>query len=275
MIGGVDRQLFGSALSAASQTHIKLFSRIQQGRAKLRAMNEPPVPDAVIESQILYYQARAVEYDEWFYRKGRYDYGEASNARWFAEAEEPIEALARMPQSAEVLEFAPGTGIWTERLAGMAAHVTAVDSSAEMLAINRAKLGALAEKVTYVEADIFQWQPDRLYDMVFFGFWLSHVPVERVRDFFDKVASALRPGGSLFFVDGRPEPTVTAADQQHPENGSQIMTRKLNDGRTFQVVKNFYATDDMERRFSDSGLRVEVRETATFFVYGFGAKVSG
>src|SRR6266511_3494592 len=28
----------------------------------------------------------------------------------------------------------------------------------------------------FIRADIFEWVPDRRYDVVFFGFWLSHVP---------------------------------------------------------------------------------------------------
>ncbi len=31
----------------------------------------------LIEEQIAYYRARAPEYDEWFFRQGRYDHGEA------------------------------------------------------------------------------------------------------------------------------------------------------------------------------------------------------
>lgn len=41
----------------------------------------------VVREQIDYYKARAPEYDEWFYRQGRYDHGDEANQRWFAEAE--------------------------------------------------------------------------------------------------------------------------------------------------------------------------------------------
>ncbi|MBX6342304.1 MAG: class I SAM-dependent methyltransferase, partial [Thermomicrobiaceae bacterium] len=40
-----------------------------------------------------YYRERAAEYDEWFYRQGRYDRGPEANARWFAEADEVAAAL--------------------------------------------------------------------------------------------------------------------------------------------------------------------------------------
>jgi hypothetical protein len=39
------------------------------------------------------------------------------------------------------------------------------------------------ERVRFVAADLFTWTPDRRYDVVFFGFWLSHVPAERFASF--------------------------------------------------------------------------------------------
>jgi hypothetical protein len=35
-------------------------------------------------------------------------------------------------------------------------------------------------RVSYVQADLLVWEPERTYDTCFFGFWLSHVPEERV-----------------------------------------------------------------------------------------------
>jgi 2-polyprenyl-3-methyl-5-hydroxy-6-metoxy-1,4-benzoquinol methylase len=228
------------------------------------------VPEETLEEMAGYYRARAAEYDEWFYRHGRYDHGAEANARWLAEAETVFIALDRLALTGEVLELAPGTGIWTERLVSTARSVTAVDASAEMIAINRAKVASA--KVTYLQADLFTWRPDRTYDAVVFGFWISHVPHERLPGFLATVASALRPGGAVFFVDGRREPTSTAAGDRLPEADSQMMTRRLNDGRTFQIVKNFYDPADLAARCAAAGLDVVVRETPTYFQYGSGAR---
>ena len=43
-----------------------------------------------------YYAARAPEYDDWWFRRGRYDLGEEGNARWAAEAAEVEAALAAL-----------------------------------------------------------------------------------------------------------------------------------------------------------------------------------
>ena len=233
-------------------------------------MTAEPVPDATLQEMMEYYRARAAEYDEWFYRRGRYDRGAESNERWFAEVEQVFAAFDTLGIGGDVLELAPGTGIWTERILRTASSVTAVDASPEMVAINQARVGD--GRVRYVLADLFNWRPERAYDAVCFGFWLSHVPDERLDEFFRMVAGALRPGGKMWFVDGRREPSSTAVDHKLPDRGSQVMTRRLNDGRAFQIVKNFYDPGVLATRCAAAGLDIEVRETATFFLYGAGRR---
>jgi hypothetical protein len=52
----------------------------------------------------------------------------------------------------------------------------------------------------------------------------------------------------------------------------QTMTRKLNDGREYQIVKNFYDPARLRVRLATAGLDVDVRETPTYFLYGTGQK---
>src|SRR4051812_23258166 len=91
------------------------------------------VPTDVLAEMQNYYQARAAEYDEWWYRRGRFDRDPAANARWFEEAAEVQAALAALQPNGDVLELAPGTGIWTEQLLRTASTITAVDGSTEMM----------------------------------------------------------------------------------------------------------------------------------------------
>lgn len=65
----------------------------------------------IIQQQIEYYRARASEYDEWFYRQGRYDRGEELNARWKSEVDVLKNALFQLGKFNEILELASGTGI--------------------------------------------------------------------------------------------------------------------------------------------------------------------
>jgi ubiquinone/menaquinone biosynthesis C-methylase UbiE len=87
-----------------------------------------------------------------------------------------------------VLELACGTGSFTREIVRHAQTVTAVDASLRMLAINRTCVNDLT--VRYVHGDIFAGVPDRTYDVVFFGFWLSNVPPSAFHDFGRSCGSA-------------------------------------------------------------------------------------
>jgi SAM-dependent methyltransferase len=169
-----------------------------------------------------------------------------------------------------VLELACGTGLWTERLLRTAHRVTAVDSSAEMLRRNALRVGS--RRTRHVQADLFDWTPDLAYDGVFFGFWLSHVPDACFVGFWEMVASALKAGGNVFFVDSLYNPDSTAGDHELGDPSDPIRVRRLNDGSTYRVLKLFHQPDDLARRLQDLGWEFEVRTTASYFLYGKGAR---
>lgn len=232
----------------------------------------------IVEEQKDYYRARASEYDDWFYRRGRYDFGPEHSQQWAHEAGMVRQALAQTDLTGHVLEIAAGTGIWTQELIKTAAQVTALDSSPEVLEINRSKTHPYP--VTYLTGDIFQWRPAQQYDAVFMGFWLSHVPPARLPGFITLIKEALSPGGKIFFVDSLPAPSSTAKDMAkdvanhvaHREDKQVIMKRRLGDGREFQIIKIYYDPDDLAGPFRAQGVELVVKETANFFLYGWGYK---
>src|ERR1700757_2488834 len=93
------------------------------------------VSDLVAE-QKRYYAERAPEYDDWWYRRGRYELEPEALARWRADVAEAGAALEAFAPRGAVLELAAGTGIWTRRLVRLGERVVAVDASAETLALN-------------------------------------------------------------------------------------------------------------------------------------------
>jgi demethylmenaquinone methyltransferase/2-methoxy-6-polyprenyl-1,4-benzoquinol methylase len=225
--------------------------------------------EAILNDQIAYYRARAGEYDQWFLREGRYDRGEAHRAEWFSEVDLIRTALAEAIRDADVLELACGTGLWTGQVARQNRTVFAVDASPEVIAINRARVEAA--NVRYEVADIFSWIPPARFDAVFFAFWLSHVPAPAFDAFWQTVAAALKPGGTVFFADSLLEQTSTARDHA-PVDASGIARRKLNDGREFDIVKIFYQPEHLETRLRASGWNATVRSTGKFFFYGRAAR---
>ena len=113
-------------------------------------------------------------------------------------------ALDAFRPTGSVLELACGPGTWTGQLLRYATEVTAVDASPEMLAIALARHSN--DRVRFIQADIFSWEPDRRYDVVFFGFWLSHVPLELFEPFWSLVADCLERAGRVL-LPRRPVPS--------------------------------------------------------------------
>ncbi len=220
----------------------------------------------LLDEQIEYYRARAPEYDEWFFRLGRYDRGEPHRRAWFSEVSQVEAALGEARPQGRVLELACGTGLWTRHLAEMPASVAAVDASGEALELNQRRVGS--SKVHYVCADLFDWEPGETFDFIFFGFWLSHVPAERFDWFWSRVRGALGTNGRAFFVDNARNPEIAAANHQIPAVGSFVMERRLNDGRQFRVVKVFYEPAPLQERLARRGWRGFVRTSGEFFIYG-------
>lgn len=222
-----------------------------------------------LEEMKRYYQSSAGEFDEVFNRQGRYDQGPEQNARWFAAWDAMFAQLYAFHLTGDVLELAAGTGIWTQQLLRNAATVTAVDASPAMLAINQARVAS--PRVTYVLADLFSWQPARVYDALFFGFWISHVPREQLAAFLRSCWTWLRPGGKLFFVDDASIPT--AAPDRFVSRDSQIEARTLSDGRSFEIVKNYYEATELVASCVRAGFDITIRQVATTFLYGFGTRL--
>ena len=214
-----------------------------------------------LAEQKRYYAERAPEYDDWWYRRGRYELEPDRLAGWRADVAEVEEALNAVAPVGSVLDLAAGTGIWTRKLVKLADRVVAVDANAETLALNTAE-------AELVQADVFEWRPAMGFDLVFFSFWLSHVPEQRFDEFWSLVRSALAPGGRVFLVDsGAGDSAHTGTDQSGWEE-----TRSLADGRTFRIVKRRWSPEELATRVRRHGFELDLRDTANgHFLYGSGA----
>jgi SAM-dependent methyltransferase len=214
----------------------------------------------LLGEQKRYYAERAGEYDDWWYRRGRYELEPDALARWEADIADADAVLEEFAPRGSVLELAAGTGIWTRKLVRTADRVVAVDANAETLARN-------TPDADLVRADVFAWRPAERFDLVFFSFWLSHVPEERFDEFWGLVRAALEPGGRVFLVDsGAGDTAHTGTDQAGGEE-----TRSLVDGRTFRIVKRRWPPDELGERVRPLGFELDLRDTANgHFLVGGG-----
>jgi SAM-dependent methyltransferase len=206
--------------------------------------------EQLLAEQVAYYRALAPEFGD--------------HALHAPGGDAVVAALEAFRPTGDVLELACGPGTWTPALLRHAATVTAVDAAPEMLAIASARIDD--ERVSFIEADVFSWRPDRRYDVVFFGFWLSHVPLERFESFWSLVGDCLRPDGRVFFID---DGYRTPEELIEGERSSTIQ-RRLNDGTAFRAVKVAATPSDLEARLSGLGWRISVMPTSGPFFWGSG-----
>jgi demethylmenaquinone methyltransferase/2-methoxy-6-polyprenyl-1,4-benzoquinol methylase len=223
--------------------------------------------EELLADQVGFYRARAPKYDEWWQRRGAYAVGLEMAREWDHQLDQVEQALSSFSVSGDVLELAGGTGWWTERLARSAARLTVVDSSPEALELNRKR--AARTDIKYVVDDVFTWVPNRTYDVVFFSFWLSHVPRSRFAAFWSMVRSCLSPRGRVFLIDNHsdPLPHRKMEDpyvlQYHPDRH----IRHLGDGRQYNVVKVMYEPDELEEQLDGLGWAAQIKATR-WFLYG-------
>jgi demethylmenaquinone methyltransferase/2-methoxy-6-polyprenyl-1,4-benzoquinol methylase len=227
----------------------------------------------ILREQSAYYDARASEYDDVWYRRGRYDLGAAGNERWFAETAR-LEAFVDTAEIAgDVLELACGTGLFTKRLARRAARLTALDMSPRVLAINAARVDD--PSVVYSQADVFGWEPPegRLYDAIFFGFFMSHIPPHRLDAFWERLERWLAPGGRVWFCDDAP-----GVDERPSNPGESVADgpdwahrRTLHDGRSFTIVKICHEPETLTDWLAARGWRADIATTGEEFIFGWAA----
>ena len=231
------------------------------GAAPAEAAPASPARDGMVA----YYEARAPEYDDWYLRRGRYERGPIHDAAWNAELDAAGRWLDGLPLAGRIVELAAGTGWWSPLLATKG-ELWMSDAAEAPLERARDRLLAhgLRAHLHVRDAWAEPETPPAPADALFAGFWLSHVERDRTAAFLGLAARWLRPGGRLALIDSLPDPQSGAID--HPEPVADRATRRLGDGREFEIVKVFRTPSELEAALDAAGfVDVEVRTTGRFF----------
>ena len=205
----------------------------------------------MLADQVDYYRRRAGEYDVTAY-------GDVAVAR-----SRIARLVADMRPAGRVLELACGTGLWTEALAGWADTVTAIDAAPEMVEIARERVRPA--NVSFEVADVFSWDPATRFDVIFFSAWLSHVPMSRFEQFWQLLGGLLAEDGRVLFID---EHVDEREKEAYVAGRAEIVERRLADGSTFRVIKNFVEPEELELRLRRMGWDCVIRRVSSRWVYG-------
>jgi demethylmenaquinone methyltransferase/2-methoxy-6-polyprenyl-1,4-benzoquinol methylase len=216
-----------------------------------RLRDDVCVTDEDLAGQVDYYRRRAGEYEVTAYG----DFGAARTRI--------ARLVAEMRPTGSVLEIACGTGLWTQALAGLADTVTAIDAAPEMVAIARDRVRST--NVSFEVADVFSWDPDGRFNVIFFSAWLSHVPMNRFDRFWELLRGLLAQDGRVLFID---EHVDKREKEAYVAGRDDIVERRLRDGGTFHVIKNFVDPERLELGLRRLGWDCAIRRDGSDWVCG-------
>jgi demethylmenaquinone methyltransferase/2-methoxy-6-polyprenyl-1,4-benzoquinol methylase len=174
-----------------------------------------------------YYASRAGEYDR-IYAKPERQRDLRAIELW----------LPSILRGETVLEVACGTGHWTQFIAPVASSILAIDSAPEMLRIAERRVEAGAVTFEVGDAYALPRRPTE-FTAALAGFWFSHVPLERQAEFLHGLNASLQPDAKVVLLDNLFVEGSSTAISERDAAGNTYQMRKLSDGSTHRVLKNF------------------------------------
>lgn len=191
-----------------------------------------------------YYSARAPEYDL-VYSKPERQADLRVIEHW----------LPSLFAGQSIIEVACGTGYWTQFLAPVASEVVAIDASPETLVI--AKERVPVNSVQFAVGDAYDL-PIRAqkFSGAFAGFWLSHVPRQSIATFLQGLHATLNPGARVVFLDNRFVVGSSTPISEPDQSGNTYQLRRLQDGSTHSILKNFPSESELRAMVENSSSQV-------------------
>jgi SAM-dependent methyltransferase len=186
-----------------------------------------------------YYRARAMEYDLFYQVPERLNELTQLQA-W----------LIERTRGLSILEVAAGTGYWTEIAAPFAKAITATDLNPETLEI--AATRKLGPHVRLLTADAYSLPHSTAkFDVGMAHLWWSHVERQKRKTFLSHFVSRLRPGATLLMIDQLYVEGLTSPVSRQDVWGNQYTIRRLKNGSTYEIIKNFPRPGEPEETFEE------------------------
>jgi len=145
----------------------------------------------------------------------------------------------------KVLEVACGTGYWTQTIAESALSISASDYNSEVLDIARSRDYKISD-ITFFEDDAYKLsKANGAYNSGFAGFFWSHIPFNKLQEFLNCFHSKLKEGSKIVFVDNAFVEGSSTPIARTDKDGNTYQARKLENGKEFEVLKNFPTEDSL------------------------------
>lgn len=195
---------------------------------------------------ILYYKDRAREYEKIYFKPERQN-----------DLKRATEILQVVFNNKEIFEIACGTGYWTERIAKTAKTILATDINDTVIEVAKSKNYSPAA-VRFQIADIFNLPVGLEYESIFGGFIWSHIKVEDLNNFIDRLHKLIVKGGIAVFIDNNYVEGSNLPITDIDNMGNTFQTRQLENGSKHKVLKNFPTKKFIRQLLADKASDINI-----------------
>ena len=101
------------------------------------------------------------------------------------------------------------------------------------------------------------------------AFWFSHVPRTRTQEFLDGVHRVLAPGAKVVLLDNRFVGGSSTPVAEQDDEGNTYQLRRLGDGSTHRVLKNFPSEPELRAAVAGSAGEVRFHEWPYFWALDY------
>ena len=202
-----------------------------------------------------YYKQRAPVYDR------VYEYPERQSDLRYLESYIPSQF-----KDLKVLEIAAGTGYWSQFIVKQAATLLATDATEETL--DQITLREIDIQTKVVDAYKLAGIDER-FDALFAGHWISHVPIERRKEFFSGIHKLLNPGARVILLDNSKSQLKRLPLSSEDSFGNTYQSRQLDDGSSHKVLKNFPTEGELLEDIGSDISNAHFRELSHFWFFEY------
>jgi ubiquinone/menaquinone biosynthesis C-methylase UbiE len=216
---------------------------------------------------VLYYEARAHEYDDIYLGKGP----AIPDAEIYIRDVAKIGAMAQSFGTGHVIDIACGTGFWLPYYTQNCSRITLFDYSHNMLALCQQRVDALGlrDQCQYIQGDVFT-HPFRecLFDGALIGFFVCHLSLAQEQEFFTRMHRILKPHAQCMFID-----SAWSKERAHYRDKEGVQKRTLNDGQVYTIYKRYFDESDSKNMFKKYALKLDMLYMGTVFLGAVGFKI--
>jgi len=171
----------------------------------------------------------------------------------------------------EVFEIACGTGYWTQYISETAKSIFATDINDSVLDIARLKKYSCPAQIHKV--DIFHLSNlSQNFNSGFAGFIWSHILKQELTQFLNQFLLKINKNGLVVFVDNTYVKGNSTPLCSTDKYGNSFQKRKLKDGKSYTVIKNYPTDSEMKALINPIGKNIKIIRMEYYWILKFNKK---